>query len=105
AANDAMRRAAEGNALLGAIPDRSRMVLLDVEGTAWSSPEFAAQLDGWRRDARDCTFVVGGAAGVAPAVRRRADVAWSLGRLTLPHELARVVLVEQLYRASTILRG
>lgn len=105
AANDAMRRAAEGKALLAAIPEQSRVVLLDGEGTPWSSPELAAQLDGWRRDARDCTFVVGGVAGVSPAVRHRADVAWSLGRLTLPHEFARVVVVEQLYRASTILRG
>jgi 23S rRNA (pseudouridine1915-N3)-methyltransferase len=65
----------------------------------------AEQLQEWRVRGRDHALVIGGAVGVAPAVRERASSIWSLGPLTLPHELARVVVAEQLYRATTILRG
>ncbi len=68
--------------------------------------ELAAQIEAWQgRSVREAAFVVGGHLGVSEEVRRRADVRWSLSRLTLTHEMARVVLVEQLYRAYTITRG
>lgn len=101
---DALRRDAEGKRLLEAIAPGSTIVLLDLDGTPWSSEDLAAQLDAWRHDGRARAFVIGGAAGVSAAVRSRAAVRWSLGPLTLPHELARVVVAEQLYRAGTILR-
>ncbi|MGH7594507.1 MAG: 23S rRNA (pseudouridine(1915)-N(3))-methyltransferase RlmH [Gemmatimonadales bacterium] len=100
-----LQQEAEGKRLLDAIPARCKMVLLGVDGERWSSEQLAAHLEAWQLDARDRAVVIGGAAGVAPAVRERAGTVWSLGALTLPHELARVVVAEQLYRASTILRG
>jgi 23S rRNA (pseudouridine1915-N3)-methyltransferase len=100
-----LQREAEGKRLLEAVPERSEVVLLDVDGARWSSEDLATQVEAWRLDARDRTLIIGGASGVAPAVRKRAGSVWSLGALTLPHELARVVVMEQLYRASTILRG
>ena len=83
----------------------SRVVALAREGQGWTSVELARRLDEWRLAARPVTFVLGGSHGLAPALLQRADVRWSLGPLTLPHELARVVVLEQLYRAWTILRG
>ena len=88
-----------------AIPRDTAVVLLDIGGASWTSEALAERLDAWRHSGRDRAFVIGGAVGVAPDVKRRAELVWSLGPLTLPHELARVVVVEQLYRASTILRG
>lgn len=105
AGSPARQRDEEGKRLLEALPPSADVVLLDVGGTEWSSEALAAQLDGWRQLARDRAFLLGGAEGVSEAVRARAAVRWSLGPLTLPHELARVVVVEQLYRAGTILRG
>lgn len=82
-------------------------VLLDVEGRReWSSQELAAQVERWQLEGKkDVAFVIGGHLGVAPELKAKADVRWSLSRLTLTHEMARVVLVEQLYRAYTILHG
>jgi 23S rRNA (pseudouridine1915-N3)-methyltransferase len=105
AGNAIAQREAEGKRLLEAIADGAEVVLLDPGGRAWSSETLAANLERWRADGRDRVFVIGGALGVSEAVRARADRTWSLGPLTLPHELARVVVVEQLYRAATILRG
>ncbi len=105
AGSAARQREDEGRRILEALPDSADVVLLDVGGQAWSSEELAEQLNGWRLAARDRAFVIGGAVGVSPDVAARAKVRWSLGTLTLPHELARVVVTEQLYRAGTILRG
>ena len=105
AASKRLQREMEGKHLLEAVPRTAQIVLLDVDGERWSSEQLAGQLDAWRLDGRDRALIIGGAVGVAPAVRERAGTVWSLGALTLPHELARVVVVEQLYRASTILRG
>jgi 23S rRNA (pseudouridine1915-N3)-methyltransferase len=84
------------------IPDRAFVVLLDEGGREMTSEAFAAWLDERRVEARPLCFVVGGAFGLSlPA----SDLRLSLGRMTLPHQLARVVLVEQLYRAHKILAG
>ena len=97
----------EGKRVLGSLASDALAVLLDVSGPVqWSSEELAAQVEGWQgRSVREVAFVVGGHLGVSDEVRRRAQVRWSLSRLTLTHEMARVVLVEQLYRAYTITRG
>jgi 23S rRNA (pseudouridine1915-N3)-methyltransferase len=97
----------EGKRILGALASDALTVLLDVAGRkAWSSEELAAQVSEWEgRSVKEIAFVVGGHLGVSDEVRRRADVRWSLSRLTLTHEMARVVLAEQLYRAYTITRG
>lgn len=92
----------ESTALYAAMPPRARVIALDVEGRAWSTEKLALNLEGWMGDGRDVGFMIGGPDGIAPEVLRKADDRWSLGPLTLPHPLVRVVLAEQLYRAWTI---
>ena len=97
----------EGKRVLGSFASDALTILLDVSGTVqWSSEELAEQVEAWEgRSVKEVAFVVGGHLGVSEEVRRRAQVRWSLSRLTLTHEMARVLLVEQLYRAYTIARG
>ena len=98
--------AAEADLLAKAVPPGAFLIAMDERGTAFSSPEFAAQLARWRDDGRqDAAFVIGGADGLAPVLRARADTAVSFGRMVWPHMLVRVMLAEQLYRAATILAG
>ena len=99
-------RVLEGKAILAAIPDRSHVILLDVAGKERSSEEIAARLDDLMvRGSSSITFVIGGSCGVSDEVYARADERLSFGRITLPHNLARVVLLEQAYRAFKIMRG
>jgi 23S rRNA (pseudouridine1915-N3)-methyltransferase len=98
--------AAEGDLLARAVPAGAVLVVLDERGKTLSSPEFAAQLAAWRDGGRqDAAFVIGGADGIDPGLRARADLAISFGRMVWPHMLIRVMLAEQLYRAATILAG
>ncbi len=99
--------AEEGKRILGALRPGGVTVLLDIEGQrAWSSPELAAQVERWQSEGvKEVAFVIGGHLGVAAQVQAKADVRWSLSRLTLTHEMARVVVAEQLYRACTIIHG
>jgi len=98
--------AAEGLLLARAIPDGAALCVLDERGKTLSSPEFAQALAGWRDSGRqDAAFVIGGADGVDPALRARADLTLSFGRMVWPHMLVRVMLAEQLYRAYTVLSG
>ncbi|MGI8917419.1 MAG: 23S rRNA (pseudouridine(1915)-N(3))-methyltransferase RlmH [Pyrinomonadaceae bacterium] len=81
-------------------------VLLDPEGSSWSSPELAAQIQRWENQGtKEVAFIVGGPYGVSPELTARVQQRWSLTRLTLTHEMVRVVLLEQLYRAYTIIHG
>ncbi|MFN3282141.1 MAG: 23S rRNA (pseudouridine(1915)-N(3))-methyltransferase RlmH [Tabrizicola sp.] len=97
---------AEGALLARAIPEGAALCVLDERGKLMTSPEFAAQLADWRDGGRqDAAFVIGGADGVDPALRARADLVLSFGRMVWPHMLVRVMLAEQLYRAATILAG
>jgi len=100
-----VQRREEGRAIRAALPPRVVRVALDIDGQTWSSEQLAERMRDWRDGARDLAFVIGGAVGLDDPIRNDADQRWSLGPLTLPHELARVVVVEQLYRAFTILRG
>jgi 23S rRNA (pseudouridine1915-N3)-methyltransferase len=95
-------RAAESDALYAAMPQRARVVALDVGGQAWSTEKLAGNLETWMGDGRDVGFMVGGPDGISPEVMQKADTRWSLGPLTLPHPMVRVILAEQLYRAWTI---
>jgi len=94
--------AAESRALFEAMPARARVVALDVRGQSWSTEKLAAQLEQWMQEGRDVGFMIGGPDGIDADIMQRADDRWSLGPLTLPHPLVRVVLAEQLYRAWTI---
>lgn len=95
----------EGRRLLAAVPDRATLIALDRRGDGWSSEQLAQALDRWRIAAQPLVLAVGGSRGLDQPVLDRAAHRWSLGPLTLPHELARVVVLEQWYRAWTILRG
>jgi 23S rRNA (pseudouridine1915-N3)-methyltransferase len=90
---------------LEAIPESSRLVALSRTGEAWTSEQLAEWTARWDMDGRDVSFAIGGAEALPAAVLDRAERVWSLSPLTLPHELARVILYEQLYRAYTIRRG
>jgi 23S rRNA (pseudouridine1915-N3)-methyltransferase len=100
-----VQREEEAGRLRARVPAGSTVVALAREGSTWTSEELARRLDGWRVAARPLAFVIGGSHGLASAFLDSAAARWSLGPLTLPHELARVVVVEQLYRAFTILGG
>jgi len=98
--------AAEAEVLLRAVPAGAVLAVLDERGRGLSSPDFAAQLARWRDGGRqDVAFVIGGADGIDPALRARAEFSLSFGAMVWPHMLVRVMLVEQLYRAATILSG
>jgi 23S rRNA (pseudouridine1915-N3)-methyltransferase len=99
------QRAEEAARLAASIPAGARLVALARQGSAWSSEELARRLERWMHEARPVALAIGGSHGLAPALIAGASDRWSLGPLTLPHELARVVVAEQLYRAGTILRG
>ena len=99
------QRAEEAERLLARRPAGARLVALARQGSGWSSEELARRLEGWTRESRPVALAIGGSRGLAPDLLSAASERWSLGPLTLPHELARVVVAEQLYRAVTILRG
>ena len=97
--------AAEGERIERAVPARCRRVALDERGREFSTPALAAWLEERRRDGDDLAFLIGGPDGLAPEVKSKAALVLRLSALTLPHGLARVLLAEQLYRASAILQG
>lgn len=97
--------AAQAELLGRVIPDGAALIVLDERGEQPTSPDFAARLAGWRDQARDLCFLIGGADGLDPGLRDRADWQISFSRMVWPHMLARVMLTEQLYRAATILAG
>jgi len=98
-------RQGEAVRLLARVPAAATLVACDERGRRMESPGFARWLMARRDSAVDVAFVVGGAYGLDPSVRERAGLVISLAPWTLPHELARLVLAEQLYRAGTISRG
>jgi 23S rRNA (pseudouridine1915-N3)-methyltransferase len=96
----------EGKRVLEKLGPNDLLVCLDERGRQATSVQLAELLRGWLEDpARTPCLVVGGAHGLSPEVLARANLTLSLGPMTLPHELARVVLLEQIYRAASILRG
>jgi 23S rRNA (pseudouridine1915-N3)-methyltransferase len=104
--SDSARIEKESRRLIDAIPASSVVILLDVHGREWSSPELADELRRWENDSvKEVAIVIGGPDGLGPEVAARAQKRWLLSRLTLTHEMARVLAVEQLYRAYTINRG
>jgi 23S rRNA (pseudouridine1915-N3)-methyltransferase len=94
--------ATESKALFEAMPAYARVIALDVRGKAWSTEQLAVSMESWMGEGRDVGFMIGGPDGISPEIMGKADQRWSLGPLTLPHPLVRVVLAEQLYRAWTI---
>lgn len=96
----------ESQRILDAIGDSTVAVLLDLNGREWSSRELAKQVQRWENEGtKGVAIVIGGPEGVSTEVQSRANVRWRLTRLTLTHEMARVLACEQLYRAFAINRG
>lgn len=100
-----LAREREGERLLASIPSNAQVVACDVTGRAMSSQQFAQWLQAYRERAVDVAILIGGAFGLGDVVRRRAVASLALAPWTMPHELARLVLAEQMYRAGTIIRG
>ena len=102
---DATQRA-EAQLLLDAIPAKATLVLLDERGKDMSSRDFAGKIENWQNlGTAELAFVIGGADGVTDDIRARAGFTLGFGRLTWPHRLVRVMLLEQIYRARQILAG
>ncbi|MBB3169279.1 23S rRNA (pseudouridine(1915)-N(3))-methyltransferase RlmH [Simiduia aestuariiviva] len=95
--------AKESAAILAAVGEGDRVIALEVKGKDWSTEQLSQQLAKWQMDGGNVSLLVGGPDGLSDECRARADVHWSLSRLTLPHPLVRVLLSEQIYRAWTIL--
>ncbi len=88
-----------------ALPKGAVVVALDQRGASWSTEDLSAQLERWQQGGRDLAFVIGGADGLDAELQREADQRLALSAMVMPHGLARVVVVEQLYRAATVLEG
>jgi 23S rRNA (pseudouridine1915-N3)-methyltransferase len=106
-AGDAARRMVEESiAIANLIPERAVTAILDARGKSISSAAFAGRLQDWRQQNKPAVvFIIGAADGLAPSLREKANLAMAFGTATWPHQLVRVMLLEQLYRAVTILSG
>ena len=100
------RRLEESIAIANVLPERAVSVILDERGESLTTAAFAGRLQGWRAEDRPAAvFIIGGADGLAPTLRGKAGLAIGFGAATWPHQLVRVMLLEQIYRAVTILSG
>jgi 23S rRNA (pseudouridine1915-N3)-methyltransferase len=106
-AGDAARRMVEESiAIANVVPERAVTVILDARGESISSAAFAGRMQDWRQQNKPAVvFIIGAADGLAPSLREKASLAIAFGTATWPHQLVRVMLLEQLYRAVTILSG
>ena len=105
-ANDAaLRQADDWERLQKRVTQDSCVVVLDERGDALASRSFASNVGQWQRDGKNVIFIIGGPDGVSDDCRSRASLMLSLSAMTMPHEMARIMLIEQLYRAHTILEG
>ena len=93
----------EGKRVLSALPRNAHVVALEVTGRPYSSEQLAQRMEHWRGQGRDLAFLIGGPEGHSADVLATANETWSLGPLTLPHMLARLLVAEQLYRAAAML--
>lgn len=98
-------QAAEAVRLRACLPEDALIVAMDETGRDWTTAQLATALGEWRDGARDPAFVIGGADGLDPQIKRDAALCLRLSSMTLPHALARVVLVEQIYRSWSILNA
>jgi 23S rRNA (pseudouridine1915-N3)-methyltransferase len=95
----------EAQRILEKIPPQHYVIALEIQGAHWDTPQLAKQLEQWRINARDVSFIIGGPDGLDESCLARANVCWSLSSLTFPHPLVRIILVEQLYRAWSLLHN
>ena len=97
--------AEEGKRIRAAIPDNSWIIVLDEKGKQFDSLSLAKKITSWQQQGRKISFIIGGADGLHENLKKSADLLWSLSSLTLPHALVRVMVVEQVYRAWSILNN
>ena len=95
----------EGESMLASIGKGEVVIALDVKGKPWSTEQLAENMAGWKMSGSNYCLLIGGPDGLAPACLSLATVKWSLSPLTLPHPLVRILVIEQLYRACTILQN
>jgi 23S rRNA (pseudouridine1915-N3)-methyltransferase len=95
----------ESGRMLAVVPAGARIVCLDEHGKQWSTAELSRQLATWMQDGRPISMLIGGADGISEECLQRAEKIWSLSALTMPHPMVRVVLIEQLYRAWSMLNN
>lgn len=106
ASDPASRIAQEASAISALLSDKSAIVTLDERGETVDSAAFARHLGRWRDESIPCaTFIIGGADGLSPDLRRKSKLSMAFGKATWPHQMVRVMLLEQIYRAATILSG
>ena len=92
----------EGEAMLKVIRPNDKVVALDLRGKSWKTEELARNIQGWKRSGDNYSLLIGGPDGISQNCIERADILWSLSPLTFPHPFVRILLVEQIYRASAI---
>jgi 23S rRNA (pseudouridine1915-N3)-methyltransferase len=97
--------AAEAGRIRAALPDGCELVALDERGKSFTTTQFAKMMEGWRQGGRDVAFVIGGADGLDAGLKKSAGLLLSLSSFTLPHQLVRVLLAEQLYRGAALLHN
>lgn len=95
----------EGERILAAIPQNCHVVTLDLGGKLWSTPQLSQSLERWQGNGQHVALIVGGADGIADAVKHIAKESWCLSNLTFPHPLVRIIVAEQIYRAWSILQN
>jgi len=95
----------EGQNILSTIKSTHRVIALNVKGQAWDTPQLSKNLQNWSHEKYNIDFLIGGPDGLSDACLKKAEIHWSLSPLTLPHPLVRVILIEQLYRALSILQN
>lgn len=96
---------AEAKSILKAIPDRAIIIALDVLGDAWSTDDLTQKMKTWQQTGQPVAFIIGGPDGLDESILNKAHQKLSLSKLTFPHTLARVMLIEQIYRADSILKN
>ncbi|MEE8288435.1 MAG: 23S rRNA (pseudouridine(1915)-N(3))-methyltransferase RlmH [Nitrosomonadaceae bacterium] len=94
----------EATRILAALPSKCRTVAMDERGRQWTTAKLADSISGWMRNGGDTAFIIGGADGLDSGIKDSADEVLALSALTLPHGLVRVLLVEQLYRAVSLIK-
>ena len=95
----------EGQSILAAIGKQDRIIALDVKGKPWDTPQLSSQLSNWQMAGQDVSLLIGGPDGLSAECLQQASQRWSLSPLTLPHPLVRIILIEQLYRAWSLLNN
>ena len=95
----------EGTSILDRISSRDYVVIMDIGGKDLTSEQLSEHIEAWQMSGRDVFIVIGGSLGLSDEVRKRADERISMGRMTFPHQLARIMILEQIYRGYKIISG